>query len=116
MAVHVHNVGIDCNDLERMAGFWKALTGYEAESADDGHQYLVPPDGEGARIYVQKVPERRPAGKNRLHIDLAVSDVGATVRQAEGLGATRAEEHGDGDERWHVLADPEGNLFCVLPA
>jgi len=53
--------------------------------------------------------------KNRLHLDLRPDDQAAHVSRLVGLGATRADVGQTGDERWIVLADPEGNEFCVLP-
>ena len=53
--------------------------------------------------------------KNRLHLDLRPVDQAAEVTRLEGLGATRTDV-GQGDSPWVVMADPEGNEFCVLPA
>jgi catechol 2,3-dioxygenase-like lactoylglutathione lyase family enzyme len=114
MAYRIHNVGIDCNDLRRMTEFWQAVTGFEPKSADDDHTYLVAADGSFG-LFMQKVPEPR-TGKNRLHLDVEVADLGDAVREVTGYGATEVTRHGDGDDQWAVLADPEGNEFCLVPA
>ena len=73
---------------------------------------LKPVSGEGITIGLQKVPEER-AGKNRVHVDWHSDDREAEVERLVKLGATvRAEESVPG-LTWTVLADPEGNEFCV---
>ena len=114
MAYRIHNVGIDCNDLRAMSDFWAAVTGYEPRSSDDDHVYLTAADG-AFGLFMQKVPERRTE-KNRLHLDIEVADVDAAVTEVVGLGATELARHGGDDGSWAVLADPEGNEFCLIPA
>ena len=77
---------------------------------------LLPPGRDGIEILLQRVPEPKTTTKNRLHLDLRVPDLAAEVARVVALGARRltddpVEEHG---WRWHVLADPDGNEFCVL--
>jgi predicted enzyme related to lactoylglutathione lyase len=59
-----------------------------------------------------RVPEAKTV-KNRLHLDLRSSDLAEATRQAEALGATRADDIYDGGV-WQVMRDPEGNEFCFL--
>jgi hypothetical protein len=60
-----------------------------------------------------EVPEAK-AGKNRLHLDLSPDDQAAEVERIRDLGAMPVSVGQSGDEDWVVLADPEGNEFCVL--
>ena len=60
-----------------------------------------------------RVPESK-IGKNRLHLDLVPDDQEREVERLEALGATRPDIGQSGNETWVVLADPEGNEFCVL--
>jgi predicted enzyme related to lactoylglutathione lyase len=108
---------IDCSDLDRSARFWAALLGYPpGRPATGQYRSLEPgPPAAGIEVLLQRVPEVKQ-GKNRLHLDLRTADLEAETARVTGLGATRltAEpiiEHG---WRWHVLADPDGNEFCVL--
>ena len=107
---------IDCSDLARSADFWSQMLGYVPEGPAVGtYQGLIPADGQGVEILLQRVPERKH-GKNRLHLDLRTPDLDAEVRRVVGIGAsllTRQpmEEYG---WRWHVLGDPDGNEFCVI--
>lgn len=109
-------VVIDCSDLDRSARFWAEVLGY-ATDVPAGGQYrtLFPQSGEGIEVLLQQVDDEK-RGKNRLHLDLRTADLAAEVTRILGLGAslltTRpVQEHG---WRWHVLADPDGNEFCVL--
>jgi predicted enzyme related to lactoylglutathione lyase len=109
-------VVIDCSDLGRAADFWTGVLGYVTESTGSGsYQALLPPDGVGAEILLQRVPERKQ-GKNRLHLDLRTRDLEPEVERVTGLGAVvlTAEPITEEGMRWHVLADPDGNEFCVL--
>jgi predicted enzyme related to lactoylglutathione lyase len=108
-------VVIDCSDLDRSADFWAAVLGY-AREGDGLGQYLglFPADGEGAEVLLQQVPDNKH-DKNRMHLDLRTPDLEPEVRRVVGLGAAVTgqplEEFG---WRWQVLADPDGNEFCVV--
>lgn len=97
-----------------MVAFWSELLSYEVLAQDDSDALLAPAPGARPRIYLQKVPEPR-RDKNRLHLDLDVGDDGLepAIERAEGLGARRVELFVEGSHAWWVLADPEGNLFCI---
>jgi Glyoxalase-like domain/AAA domain len=118
-AVGVHLV-IDATDPDRLARFWAAALGWEVEGAADGRANVWPhgyryPDPVALPLVFRAVP-RAKTGKNRIHLDLASqsqADQAAQVERLLGLGATRADI-GQGDVPWEVLADPEGNEFCVL--
>jgi predicted enzyme related to lactoylglutathione lyase len=109
-------VVVDCADLDRSARFWGGVLGYTARvSPHTVYRTLLPPDGRGIEILLQRVPEAK-RGKNRLHLDLRTPDLDAEVSRAVALGATvLTDEPIDEDGfRWHVLADPDGNEFCIL--
>jgi hypothetical protein len=106
------SVVIDCADPPDLAEFWASFTGYEVEHGDDSWVSLRSPDG-GIRISFQKVPE--PKGmKNRVHLDFGADDEEATAAWIESLGATRRWVSQDPNDPFIVLADPEGNEFCVV--
>jgi predicted enzyme related to lactoylglutathione lyase len=111
-------VVIDCADLGRAAEFWTGVLGYVREELGLG-QYLglFPADGQGAEILLQQVPDKKQ-DKNRMHLDLRTPDLESEVKRVLGLGAVQLtgqplEEFG---WRWHILADPDGNEFCVIQA
>jgi catechol 2,3-dioxygenase-like lactoylglutathione lyase family enzyme len=109
---------LDVQDTEAMSRFWSRALGYRVDRGDDGSAHLYPPDDaapEALTIWLQGSagPKR---DKMRGHLDLVAADgeVGAEVDRLIGLGARRADVGQTGDEEFVVLADPEGNEFCVL--
>lgn len=124
---------IDCADPGRLIRFWAEALGYEIQfptgSEEERHLLeehpglegsagaAVDPEGVRPRLYLQRVPEGKVA-KNRVHLDLHVPDIHVEARRLEGLGATVLvpEMRGVFGERWIVMADPEGNEFCVAQA
>lgn len=117
MGSTVLNVTFDCADPGAIARFWSAVTGWALhdEGAWDGHEeYSVgPPAEDGTRLYFVGVPEPKVV-KNRLHLDLLPR--GLTQREEIArlvrLGASVVNDQ-PADVGWVVLADPEGNEFCV---
>ena len=107
---------IDCSDLDRSARFWAGVLGYAAGAAAGGHyRSLMPESGEGIEVLLQQVVDEKH-GKNRLHLDLRTADLVAEVSRILGLGASLLTSRPVQEDgwRWHVLADPDGNEFCVL--
>jgi hypothetical protein len=114
VGVRVGSVVIDCNDLPTRLAFWEAALGYEPRrEPEEGWGSLRDPAGENVNVSLQKVPEPR-VGKNRLHLDLYSGDRDAEVERLLRIGATRFSRTPEPDEDFIVLADPEGNLFCVI--
>jgi predicted enzyme related to lactoylglutathione lyase len=109
-------VVVDCADLDRAARFWAEVLGYAAHpSASTTYRTLLPPGGRGVEVLLQRVPDVK-RDKNRVHLDLRTADLTGEVTRAIDLGASLLtgqpiEEDGF---RWHILADPDGNEFCVL--
>jgi len=110
MSVSIGNVSIDTNDLAGARTFWQSVTGYEIASSDDDTTYFKDPKGTGTGLSLQRVPEPR-SGKNRIHVDLTTDDLDGEVKRIIDLGATEVADFRSGG--WVVLADPEGNQFCV---
>jgi predicted enzyme related to lactoylglutathione lyase len=110
-----HWLVIDTVDPARIAPFWCALLGV-TERGWFGDDYLLLESTDGTPgIAFQRVPEAK-AGKNRLHVDVDVSDVAAAVERIVELGGSIVSEEREMDGyRWRVMADPEGNEFCVVP-
>ena len=108
---------LDCNDPGGLAPFWAGALGYVNVGAVDNYVLLMPDNKPGPKLLLQKVPEGK-AGKNRMHIDLDVPDIEAEAVRLEAIGARRIEtvprsEYG---HSWILMADPEGNEFCVCDA
>jgi hypothetical protein len=114
-------VVIDGQDLDALAEFWSAALGYERLDVwDESYRNLRPTTGsaDGPPLLLQRVPEGK-SGKNRLHLDLHADDGPATVDRLTALGAQPEgpvnteflEAHGTA---FQVMADPEGNEFCVV--
>jgi predicted enzyme related to lactoylglutathione lyase len=112
--LHPHNVVIDVADHDVVVPFWAAALGWTAHPINDQFVGLRAPAEEqiGFDILFQKVPEPKVA-KNRAHIDFDAADMDAEVDRLVGLGGTRLVEHNLGAFRRTIVADPEGNEFCV---
>jgi hypothetical protein len=104
---------IDCSDLRLMSEFWQAALNLEhVWTGPSGGYLLAAPEGWHVRLgLMPSVAEKRR--KNRLHLDLRPDNQEAEVRRLEQLGAVRVDI-GQRDVSWVVMADPEGNEFCVL--
>jgi hypothetical protein len=123
MTSKLTELAIDCADPGALARFWCAVLGYEVQDEDDGVVCIGSPLVPEGRSHPGPVPPvltfaRVPEGKtvkNRVHLDVnpADRDQDEEVRRLLALGA-RPADVGQGDVSWVVLADPEGNEFCVL--
>ncbi|MGD6749134.1 VOC family protein [Streptomyces sp. BH105] len=111
-------VTLDCVDTETQAEFWlAALAPLNYRRGFEGPPYLslVAP-APAPTLLLQQVPEAKQA-KNRMHLDLdfGADDLGTEVERLQGLGARRISlEQSEHGFRWIVVADPEGNEFCVF--
>ena len=130
MSVRWYSVVVDCHDIVAQSRWWAEVLDWRIVYEADDEVVLVPPHAldetrsippleRGPGLVFVSVPEGKQL-KNRLHIDVsppADADQDAEVRRLEALGARRADVGQDPDEvSWVVLADPEGNEFCVLSA
>jgi catechol 2,3-dioxygenase-like lactoylglutathione lyase family enzyme len=117
MDIRIQCLCIDSPHPAKSAGFWAAALGWRLTDGTEDQVALEPPagspeDGVAPDLLFLKVPEGK-AVKNRLHLDLRPKDQAAEVARLEALGAHRVDV-GQGEVSWVVLADPDGNEFCVL--
>lgn len=134
-------VTMDAASPKALAAFWKLALGYRDDDPPEGHDSwdevlaelpperrddanaIIDPDGVGPRLYFQKVPEGKQA-KNRVHLDINASKTAtdgdgwaavlAHVERLVAAGGTMVEERsGEWGDRWILMADPDGNEFCV---
>lgn len=111
----VRHVTFDSHDAARAATFWAAALGFEVIGDPSEHFAVVggpamPEDH--PLLMFSKVPEDKSV-KNRVHLDLEAEDVAAEIARLEELGATRLEDKDEWNHQWTIMADPEGNEFCV---
>ena len=109
-AVQIADITVDCADVERVAAFWSALLGRPIVGRKGPYVWLSRSEGTVGMGF-QRVAERKVA-KNRVHLDVSGLDVEAVKERVEALGGTRAADSAGG---FLVMADPEGNEFCVVP-
>jgi predicted enzyme related to lactoylglutathione lyase len=104
---------LDCADPVALAAFWTPALGYTNAGSTGNYVALAPKDS-GPMLLLQRVEEPKTT-KNRMHLDLHDPDVEGLVRRLEGLGAKRLidEPRREAGMSWIVMADPEGNEFCV---
>jgi uncharacterized protein YndB with AHSA1/START domain len=107
----IANVTIDCADAARLAGFWAAALGYVPAGGGPDWAALEEPSGAGPRLLFMRVPEPKVV-KNRVHLDLNVEDRLAEAERLVALGARQLRTVAEG-AGWMVMADPEGNEFCI---
>ena len=121
MACRFSELVVDSRDPESLAAFWAAVLDYRVLSREEGAVEIGPEAGFGGAaptLVFGPVPDPTP-GKLRLHIDLNATDrdQDAELERLLALGATPVDV-GQGpltdSMTWHVLADPEGNEFCLL--
>lgn len=107
---------IDCSDLERSAAFWCEALGYRPDGPAVGqYQGLIPTNGHGLQLLLQRVDDRKLI-KNRLHLDLRTSNLGPEVERIRAAGGRLLTEEAltEFGWTWQILADPDGNELCVV--
>lgn len=112
--LRVGSIVIRVDDLQRQADFWEAALGYERRQGDDDFILLRPKDGAGPNVSLDQVCSTVQVPP-RIHLDLYADDQAGEVKRLIALGAT--EVHWDKrppDADYVILADPEGNRFCVV--
>ena len=117
MTLRPRNLTFDSADPESLARFWGEALNFTVDVRSND-AFAVPagwsPSGaEGPRLLFQRVPEPKTV-KNRLHLDLTADDMDAEVQRLVALGARMVRLVQEEDLSWTVMADPEGNEFCVL--
>lgn len=120
MASRVSHTSINCIDAFELSQWWKQLLGYTDISGDpnepgDEECMIVDPES-GHRLLFIEVEDLQP-GQGRIHLDLAPTDRrrDEEIERAIGLGAVEVADRRNADGTgWMVLADPTGNLFCIV--
>jgi len=129
MSLRWYSVVVDCKDVVAQSRWWAEVLDWRVVVESEEEVVLVPPHAldparavppaeRGPGLVFVSVPDGK-AVKNRLHADLAPppdGDQAAEVRRLEGLGAKRVDVGQEAGAAWVVMADPEGNEFCVLTA
>ena len=115
MPVRLHHIVIDTHDLPRLAQFWTQALGWKVLSEREGEIVIGTDENAPVGICFMPVTDRKTV-KNRVHLDIttAAEDRDQEIERLLALGARRADIGQTGAESWTVLADPEGNEFCVI--
>ncbi|WP_109505869.1 VOC family protein [Nocardioides speluncae] len=115
MPLSLHHVVIDAHDLPRLARFWSAVLDWPILSEREREIVIGPDETSPVGICFMPSPDQKRT-KNRIHLDLTTGahDREEEIQRILGLGATRVDIGQTGEESWLVLADPEGNEFCVV--
>jgi len=118
MDLRIQCLCFDTTDPGGLAGFWESALGWRRTHEEGDEVVLEPPkgspeDGVAPDLLFLRVPGDK-AVKNRLHLDLRPKDQAAEVARLEGLGARRTDIGQGAGVSWVVMADPDGNEFCVL--
>ena len=119
MACRITELVLDAHDPDLLARFWCTVLGYVELDRVDGSIEIGPAEagfgGPQPTIVFDRTDEPK-SGKLRLHIDVNATDRDqeAELDRLLAAGARRADIGQAGNESWHVLADPEGNEFCLL--
>jgi predicted enzyme related to lactoylglutathione lyase len=115
MSIAINSLTVDTHDPRAVAAFWSAALDWPILVESDDEVMIAPFEerhpGVFPVLFIRNPDDKRV--KNRWHFDLAPDDQQSEVRRLEGLGARRADI-GQGDVAWVVMADVEGNEFCVL--
>ena len=111
MSLSVETITFDSTDPDALAAWWAAAVGGTVTPVLPG-QFVLVALSEGPKLGFQKVDDPTP-GKNRLHLDFGADDAEAEVARLVAAGASETGRHNFGDFGWVVLADPDGNAFCV---
>ena len=108
----IYAITMDVNNLETCAKFWSQVMG--ADILYQNEKYLrLGQKGGRPTLLLQKVPEPHKV-KNRVHIDLDVPDLDAAVSRVQALGGNKLRKLNEYGIKWAVMADPDGNEFCLV--
>ena len=110
MTVEISDITIDCREPETLARFWSSLLQRPIEGRKGPYVWLARSNGLGLGF---QLVEEVKCQKNRVHLDVSGPDVSHIKKQVEALGGTRVEGYEEGG--FLVMADPEGNEFCIVP-
>lgn len=112
MKLTLESIAFDCTDADTLAAWWAQAVGGTVNAVVPGEFVLVAQEN-GPNLAFQHVDDPTP-GKNRVHVDFSAPDMEQEVARLVELGAAEKDRQSFGDDfHWVVLADPEGNLFCI---
>lgn len=113
--IRIGSIVIRVDEIERQTAFWAAALGYEArKGGDDDFVLLKPRDGVGPNVSLDRVRSMVQVPP-RIHLDLYTEDQAGEVARLLALGATEVQwSKRPADADYIILADPEGNRFCVV--
>jgi len=115
MPPRIDTICINSEHPTRLIAFWTAFLETEVAATVKGITWLKPPAGGGAGLSIQQV-DQKVAGHTDTHLDIHVDDLDAAQRSVEGLGGSlRSVQHLDDGFEWRIMADPDGNEFCIVP-
>ena len=113
VGLYVGSTVINAADMERAIAFWAAALAYVVRDSDATFAVLTDPERRWSNVSIQRSNEPK-SGRNRVHLDLYTADRDGEVARLERLGATRVQwEYEEGHDHI-VMADPDGNEFCVI--
>ena len=112
MTLSLAMITFDSADPVPLATWWAGLIGAEVGDTNGGWFVMVSGGSIPVRLGFQKVADPTP-GKNKLHLDLHTEDLEAEVARCLAAGATEVDRQAMGAMSWAILADPDGNRFCV---
>ena len=112
MAITIGYVTIDCADPKTLGRFWSEALGWSITYEEADGVLLAGTADACPQLFLQAVPESKTV-KNRVHVDLDADDFAAELERLVGLGASVLNQTGDDTKHSAVLADPEGNEFCL---
>ncbi|GLZ36326.1 glyoxalase [Lentzea sp. NBRC 105346] len=113
MACRITELVLDCTDPELLANFWCAVLDFRVTDRDESGVAIGPADRRFELLFLRSDEPKKQ--KLRLHIDVSATDRDqqSELERLLALGAQKIDI-GQGEQSWHVLADPEGNEFCLL--
>jgi predicted enzyme related to lactoylglutathione lyase len=117
VTLRIETCTIDALNPAALAGFWSEALGWRVRTDSDGDVWVESQQDDGSRGPTPLLFVADPGAKsvkNRVHLDLRPDDQAAEVERLQRLGAHQSDVGQSGSEGWVVMADPEGNEFCVL--
>ncbi len=110
--IRISSVVIDCDNFDKMQAFWREALHYISREIDPQGDHCVilkDPNGKASSVTIDQMEPYR----GRMHLDLYTDDPDNEIKRLLNLGATIFQQH-EPDTDFTILADPEGNLFCVV--
>lgn len=111
---YISHIIIDCSDIRQVSHFWSEVLGQELAAPTPPYQDLVPRDGDAIVSFQQVEDLKDPSVKNRVHVDVKVDSLGQAEDKIRKLGGSVLRHMKEGSFEWSVVADPEGNEFCLI--